>query len=342
MANFANSKNMNILVVGLGSAGQRHLRILSNLFKETSDIYVYRGKHKRGLISSNLQEENMGIDPIQFYGAKELLHSEDFQTLNWDLSVIATPPKSHLEYFELISSNSKRILIEKPVSTDLDTAVAIQKIAKENNKSVLIGYQIIFHELVQILLEYIKELGDIESCGIVFIESLAEMNPFRKMHTHHLANPEGGGVFLGLSHDLDLILFLFGVNGYEDLNFTNILRNSAEAIIECDLSVKLLCSKGSIPTNASFSISDKSKKRSLTINGSKAKLELNQVTQTITVLSYNGEIIHKKNLVVDKDSLFRDQVNYLLSINDFNSFCENNLNRSMLIAEMNESLCKTH
>jgi len=333
---------MNILIIGLGSAGQRHLRILSKLFKETSDVYVYRGKHKRGLISSNLREENMEIDPIQFYGAKELLHSEDFQTLNWDLSVIATPPKSHLEFFQLVSSNSKRILIEKPVSTDLDTAAAIQKIAIENNKSVLIGYQIIFHELVQILLEYIKELGDIESCGIVFIESLAEMNPFRKMDTHHLAKPEGGGVFLGLSHDLDLTLYLFGVNGYKDLNFTNILRNSAEAIIECDLNVNLLCSKGSIPTKASFSISDKSKKRSLTINGSKANLELNLVTQTITLRNHNREIVHNKNLVVDKDSLFRDQVNYLLSINDFNYFCENNLNRSMLIAEMNESLCKTH
>ena len=333
---------MNILVIGLGSAGQRHLRILSSLFKETSDIYVYRGEHKRGLISNNLQEENMDIDPIQFYCAKELLHREDFQKQKWDLSVIATPPKSHLEYFGLIFSNSDRILIEKPVSTDLVTARAIQKIATENNKSVLIGYQIIFHELVQILLEYIKDLGDIESCNIVFIESLAEMNPFRKMHSHHLAHPEGGGVFLGLSHDLDLTLFLFGINGYEDLNFTNILRNSAEAIIECDLRVKLFCSKGSIPTKASFSISDKSKKRILTINGSKAQLELNLVSQTITVRSYHGEIIHNKNLVVDKDSLFRDQAKYLLGINEFNSFCKNNLNRSMLIAEMNEALCKTH
>jgi predicted dehydrogenase len=332
---------MNILVIGLGSAGQRHLRILSGHFKQTSDIYVYRGDHKRGLISSNLQEENMDIDPIQFYSAKEILHREEFQKQKWHLSVIATPPKSHLEYFELIFSNSDRILIEKPVSTDLITARAIQKIATENKKSVLIGYQVVFHELVQLLLEYIKELGDIESCNIVFIESLAEMNPFRKMHTHHLANPEGGGVFLGLSHDLDLTLFLFGVNGYEDLNFTNIQRNSAEAIIECDLSVKLISSKGLIPTKASFSISDKSQKRTLTINGSKAKLELNLVSQMIRVSSYHGEIIHNKNLVIDKDLLFLDQAKYLLGINDFNSFCENNLNRSMLIAEMNELLCKT-
>jgi hypothetical protein len=96
-----------------------------------------------------------------------------------------------------------------------------------------------------------------------------------------------------------------------------------------------------IPTRASFSISDKSKKRTLTINGSKAKLELNLVSQIITVSGYHGEIIHNKNLVIDKDLLFLNQAKYLLGINDFNSFCENNLNRSMLIAEMNESLCKT-
>lgn len=332
---------MNILLIGLGSAGQRHLRILREIYDDTNKIFVYRGQHKRGLISSNLQNEDTDIDPIEFYGAQELLHTDEFQKQNWDLTIIATPPKSHLEYLNKTISASKRILIEKPISTDIDSAIKIREAAKIARKPVLIGYQLIFHELIQKLNHIIPKLGDIQSCNIVFIESLSAMNPFRNMDDHHLAKPDGGGVFLGLSHDLDLVICLFKATGYEEASFWNILNSQRGAIIACDLSTTLISHKGALPIRGQFSISEKDTSRTITINGSQARLELDLVSQVLVVDDYHGNNIFHENLVIDKDSLFRAQIEHLIDANRMDTFCESNLDRSILISELNELLCKT-
>lgn len=332
---------MNILVIGLGSAGQRHLRNLRDLFGHKNGIFVYRGKHKRGLISSNLQDEDTDIDPIEFYGARELLHTDEFQKQNWDLTIIATPPNSHLEYFNKSLSNSKRILIEKPISTDIDSAIKIREMAKIARKPVLIGYQLVFHELIQKLIQKIPDLGDIQSCNLVFIESLSAMNPFRNMDNHHLAKPDGGGVFLGLSHDLDLVICLFEATGYEEATFWNILKSPSGAIIACDLKASLVSLKGDLPIRAQFSISEENKTRTITIIGSQARLELDLVSQVLAIQDHHGNIIFHEDLIIEKDLLFRAQIKHLMGTSELDTFCESNLDRSILISGLNELLCRT-
>ncbi len=332
---------MNILLIGLGSAGQRHLRILREIYNETNKIFVYRGQHKRGLISSNLQNEDSEIDPVDFYGAQELLRTDEFQKQNWDLTIIATPPNSHLEYFDKTISKSNRILIEKPISTDIDSAMKIREAAKIARKPVLIGYQLIFHELIQKLIQIIPQLGDIKSCNLVFSESLSAMNPFRNMDDHHLAKPDGGGVFLGLSHDLDLLICLFNATRYEEASFVNIRNSPAGAIIACELSTTLISNERALPIRGLFSVSEKNTSRTLTINGSQGRLELDLVSQELTIDDYHGNYSFHQNIVIDKDSLFRAQIEYLMGKNKLDTYCESNLDRSILMSELNELLCKT-
>lgn len=63
---------MNYLIIGLGSAGQRHLRVLHKFLGNKENIYIYRGDHKRGLISDDLQHENLSLNPVEFYNASEI------------------------------------------------------------------------------------------------------------------------------------------------------------------------------------------------------------------------------------------------------------------------------
>lgn len=332
---------MNILLIGLGSAGQRHLRNLRDLFGHKNEIFVYRGKHKRGLISSNLQDEDTDIDPIEFYGARELLYTDEFQKRNWDLTIIATPPNSHLEYFNKSLSNSKRILIEKPISTDIESAIKIREMAKIARKPVLIGYQLVFHELIQKLIQKIPDLGDIQSCNLVFIESLSAMNPFRNMDNHHLAKPDGGGVFLGLSHDLDLVICLFEATGYKEATFWNILHSPSGAIVACELKANLVSLKGVLSIRGQFSISEERKTRTITIIGSRARLELDLVSQVLAIQDHHGNILFHEELVIEKDLLFRAQIKHLLGTSELDTFCVSNLDRSILLSGLNELLCRT-
>jgi len=333
---------MNVLVIGLGSAGQRHLRILSDISQGDWEIYVYRGNHKRGLISIDLKEENLDIDPIHFYGACELSEVAEMASKKWDLVIIATPPDSHLSYLQLSYLYADRILIEKPVASDLESATKIQNLAITNDKSILIGYQMHFHKVIQDLLEWIPKLGEIELCRTVFSEKLSSMNPFRDMKHHHLSSFEGGGVFLGLSHDLDIVIKLFEGKSVNSLESKSIERNSVGAIVECEVSFFLHNEAKSIPIEGFFSCSRDLKSRVITIIGSKGVLDFDLNTQLLTIKNTGDEVIFERQYSISKDQLFSDQIKYLIGIYGLNDFCSENLERSMLISRMNEQLWSIH
>ena len=128
---------MNFLVIGLGSAGQRHLRVLHKFWENKANIYAYRGSHTRGLISDGLDHENFSINPIEFYKAIEINTIAELSTNTWDLVIIATPPDSHYIYLQKIIKNSKRILVEKPLTVKVTEALNIINLAELNNIPVI-------------------------------------------------------------------------------------------------------------------------------------------------------------------------------------------------------------
>lgn len=195
----------NFLVVGFGSAGQRHVRILRKLFPK-STVHVYRGRHRRGLISPNLSQEDLNIDPITYYEATEVKKLTDFNR-ELNLLVIATPIGDHLEYIDNLWVQSERILVEKPISPRFYESLEIYKRAKSSNKPLLVGYQHYFNPIYKRILRLIQELKlDISDFEFWFQEPLIDMNPFRDMSTHHLAKEGQGSALLALSHELDFVL----------------------------------------------------------------------------------------------------------------------------------------
>ena len=81
---------MKILVVGMGSAGQRHYKMLSEMGQDVK-----------------------GVDP-----ARESDYSTiwDAMTERWDAAVVATPPATHLQMIRVLQKNGiRQILCEKPL-----------------------------------------------------------------------------------------------------------------------------------------------------------------------------------------------------------------------------------
>ena len=84
---------MKFLVIGLGSAGQRHVRVIRKKFPK-SVIKAYVGDHRTGLISEDLQSIDKNGSPFKYYELEEL-KSLDMMTEHFDLVVIATPISTH-------------------------------------------------------------------------------------------------------------------------------------------------------------------------------------------------------------------------------------------------------
>lgn len=329
---------MNYLVIGLGSAGQRHLRVLHKFWGNKAKIYAYRGNHKRGLISDGLDHENFSINPIEFYNASEINTINKISKLIWDLVVIATPPDSHHAYLQKVITNSKRILIEKPLTVRGAESSKIIELAKHHNIPILTGYQMVFHPFHKFIKDNLSYLGEIKSCSTVFREDLSSMNPFRSMENHYLSKPEGGGAFLSLSHDLDFILKIFEQSSADDIFFTETIFSINGLLVECTLNSTIWTQSKQIDLKSEFSILPGQTLKTGKILGSDAGIYWDFIRGTVEVTQLNGKKMESMNYLSDKDFLFKCQIEKILTLNTYTKYCQDNLNLAKFIVETNSMI----
>jgi len=327
---------MKILLIGLGSAGQRHLRALDYLFASQAEIYVYRGKHSRGLISKDLKSEDFSLDPIEVYKASELMNYSDLDSMHWDLVIIATPPDSHFEYFRIIVPVSRRIIIEKPISVTAREAKGINDLAKSFHIPVLIGYQLGFHPLKKLISSNLPLLGVILSCATTYKEDLARMNPFRDMNNHHLSTQAGGGVFPSLSHDLEFLLSIFNQTSIQNPKFANKSYSQNKILSACLFQSCMQTQYGSFTMTNELSLLPGEMQRNGLIQGTDGRIFWDFISGTFTLADNLGQILIQESIAIDKDELFRFQIRHIMEIESPNEYCISNLERSVFITQMSQ------
>jgi len=318
---------MNFLIIGLGSAGQRHARVIRSLYPQ-SKIYAFRGTRFVGLIDKNLQNISPSIDPIIYYNLI-LLENLNHLTQFFDLTIIATPASSHSVYAEKLWNHSYRILIEKPLSNSLEEANELYRQAKNHNKIIYVGYQHnfnpIFNKIISVFDSY-KEWSQL-SCD--FHESIHEMNIFRDMNRHHIADPNEGNVLLTLSHEIDFVLRLFPGNWHKikcelsSTGFINGVFDNAE--------LNGVYDNGKYKINVLISLNfgnvSKSRKGSLIGEDFELKWDINAKNLIINGVSEDFDY--------NADDLISAEIKFLLSKENFDSDLESSLERAIKIMEIN-------
>jgi predicted dehydrogenase len=176
---------MNVGVVGYGSIGARHARILSDA-------------HHDVCVVSQRDEA-----PFTTYRTlKELLDSQRI-----DYLIIATPTSSHRQNLEEVSVSgfTGRLLVEKPL---LAIAEPLPQLAVTR---AAVGYNLRFHPTVRRLRDITMTSKQVDSASFVVGQHLADWRPARDYRTTYSAHRNlGGGLLRDLSHELDLARFLFG------------------------------------------------------------------------------------------------------------------------------------
>ena len=175
---------MKTLVVGFGSIGARHARILSEL----------------GCRVCVVSERE-----IDFRPSYKFLKSA-IETENPEYVVIANKTNEHYRtLLELIELDFKGVLlIEKPLFSEI-------KVIPENNiKQIFVGYNMRFHPLL-VRLNKLLRLEKIISVQAYVGQYLAHWRPKRDYRLSYSAfRSKGGGVLRDLSHELDYINWLLG------------------------------------------------------------------------------------------------------------------------------------
>ncbi len=180
---------MKILIVGLGSIGQRHAGCLQKI--AGVEIAVLR-THK-----GTLKEKS---------GYTEFYSIEDALAYRPDGVIVANPTALHVATALPFLQSGIKTLIEKPVAHTAAEAGQLQPYAA----NIRVAYCVRFLPLTQIVKEIIAEEKVLK---LSFKRSyyLPKWHPYADYRTEYAAKKElGGGVIRTLSHEIDLMLYFFG------------------------------------------------------------------------------------------------------------------------------------
>lgn len=200
------------LICGLGSIGQRHVRMIQSVMGGQAEIAAYRARRLDVVISDKL-EATFDRSPEEHYGLR-CFYSLD-EALAWrpDAVFVTNPISMHLETALAAARAGCHIFIEKPLSHDAAEAAALLQLVREKQLCCMVGYQQRYHPGCLKIKDLIDSgaLGRLTSADLHFGEWLPGMHPYEDYRESHAARrDQGGGVILCLSHEVDMAYWLFG------------------------------------------------------------------------------------------------------------------------------------
>ena len=246
----ASGNSVNVAVVGAGSIGSRHQRILKQL------------GHQVSVVSANSPDAD-------FRSMSDALERESF-----DYVVIASQTSQHVIDLSALIKNrfNGRVLIEKPLFEKLHTL-------EENGFSfAAVGYNLRFHPAIVWLKDTLPKLGKLTSANFYVGQFLPTWRPdsdYRKSSSAR--DISGGGVLRDLSHELDLVQYLFG--DWQQLTAVGGKFSDLEIATDDTFSILMTSTKCNA-ISVQLNYIDRIKQRYITINGNNGTVSIDLISNT--------------------------------------------------------------
>ena len=181
-------KKNKLLLLGLGSIGQRYFEIIKNI----KNIKIKSFDKNRKIKSD-------------FNNFRQLVKNKS------ESALICLPTNLHLRYIPiLIDKGYKFILVEKPLSNSFKDISKIRKLINKNNVKLFVVSNMRYHPGIKYLKSNIKKVGKIFFTNAYFYNNTKSMygNKYNKHYSskHSL----GGGVLFDVCHEIDYLKYLIG------------------------------------------------------------------------------------------------------------------------------------
>lgn len=318
---------MNILFIGIGIIGQRHIRNIKSKFKNIN-FYTLRGNYSKNFYGDN---KILKGDPIIKHNLKEINFADINKKFKIDAAFICLPNYLHSKFLKKLFDKKIHVFLEKPGGVNKSDIKILKNIQKNNKRKkikIMLGYHLRFNPVIQSL----KKLIDKKSVGKILNvlsengEHIADYRPFQKYwKVFHAKKSKGGGVLLNQIHEIDYLLYLFENYKFKLINsindkFSNI-KIDTEDTISSNFIVK--SPSGKFLITLLLNSFERPKYRRLKIVGSKATLIADLLKGRIEFFHYkslnNGLLKSKKILKktfkfkFKRNDLFKNEVNYFIN-----------------------------
>ena len=282
-----------LAIVGLGSIGRRHLRLISEIRPDIK-IIVVRSGH-----GSACDEEKMAVKITDSIGdaIKEGIQA----------AIISSPATLHLKQSLELAKNGIHLLIEKPISHTSDRVKELLKIVNENRITIMVGY-VLRYDLGAIKFKNWldnKIKGKILHARIECGSYLPDWRPDQDYRKTVSALPElGGGVLLELSHELDYLHWFFG----NPVDVQAQIRNSGTLDINVeDQADLLITSKQGYPITVQIDFNRRHIERKCKVLTTEGELIWDAVNKNVTWKGVNKEQ-SKYEYNNERNSIYRKQL----------------------------------
>lgn len=190
--------NYRILISGLGSIGRRHLTNLESL-GQTNLAFHRSGK---STIDS----------PLPGYPSFDDL-DQALNEFNPEVVFVCGPSHTHLNVALKAVASGAHLFVEKPLAHTLDGLDELEHFAVKNNSTIMVGYMMRFHPLLNQIKEMIDSgrIGKLIHLRSQWGEYVPDWHPWEDYRETYAAKKTmGGGPAITLSHEIDTALWFLG------------------------------------------------------------------------------------------------------------------------------------
>jgi len=187
---------INVLIVGYGSIGKRHLEnflqfkdIRLTVYTKRNDLQLLK---KKGIKVSNSLTECLKENP--------------------DVGVIANETSLHIPIAIKLAKEGLDLFLEKPLSNSLKDIEKLRAIVKKNKLITQMGCNLRFHPCIKKIKNLIEQqkIGKIISAQVQCCSYLPDYHRWEDYRKSYAARKDlGGGVILTQIHEIDYMYWFF-------------------------------------------------------------------------------------------------------------------------------------
>lgn len=309
------SNLLKILMIGLGSVGQRHVRNLRQLLDEKVEITAYRTR-KRPYVLTEQASIEQGSNLEEKYNIRLYENMDEAMDQKPDAVFVCNPPDQHMLTALKAAQKGLNLFIEKPLAHSYEHVNELMELIQRQNLVALVGYQMRFHPCLRKLEELIKEktVGNILAVRAELGEYLPGFHPYEDYRQmHESSKSRGGGVILSQIHELDYLYWLFGLPRRVFTVGGHLSKLEMDAEDMASILMEYNIEGKSIPMHLHEDFIQRPASRICQVIGDEGKILADLRELTVKVFDRQGQLVETNYFEgFQRNQLFLDEMNHFL------------------------------
>ena len=281
-----------ILIVGSGSAGQRHARNLAELGCRISCVDPRQDR----------REELSGEVPVEdaYSGLTEALGAAP----GLQGAVVASPPSFHVDQALALIDADLPMLLEKPVAPHLADAQRLHAACQGKDIPLLLGYTWRWWPPLADVKKLLGQqvIGTLHHVHFIMSAHLADWHPWERYQDFFMANKDqGGGALLDESHWVDLMVWMFGMPAGVSATIDKV----SDLEIDTDDSVDMLIKYDSgLHVTLHLDLYGRPHEKSIRFSGDKGVLLWTETPNRIAITNGESGQPEERHFTCDRNDMF--------------------------------------